>query len=286
MDPLSLLLRLAGALGLLSLLLVCARHIYRARRLPSGPIDVLIVGSSVAAGTGAGCCGGESGGWAALLIETVETTRGLRCFNGAVPGFTAGRTRPRLQALLAASKPRVVLIGLSLGNERLAARRDTSSSQVLADEFVVALLAMASEAQAAGVGTVVFTGVYPHGWYQSHHLGALRSVDVALRQRGYAVVEMLQHLQAETTSGTWRPELKADFAHPNAAGHRVMYEQFLPRLDELFGPALSAGSGSSSGGAAVSPGTAPATVRRRVAEGDGAASGGTLRASLLAGAAE
>jgi lysophospholipase L1-like esterase len=283
------------ALGLPTMLLLscCAWYAWRARRLPAAPVDVLIVGSSVAAGTGAGCCG-RNPGWAALLCDTLEQQRGLSCFNGAVQGYTAGRTLPRLQSLLPVAKPQAVVVGLSLGNERLAARRDAVVAQTLADDFVAGLLRIATEARAAGA-SVVFTGMYPNGWYRSHHLSALRSVDDVLQQHGHRVVHMLSHLEHSSKNGTWKDELRADWAHPNAAGHRVMYEQFVPRLDELFGslPGRSAiedvyAGVAASNGAPVTSDEQPQGMRRRLAEPTctSGRSAAELNASLIVKGAE
>jgi hypothetical protein len=60
-------------------------------------------------------CGAK--GWVALLADTLQARYGLTSYNAAVPGYTAAKTLARLRRVLPRAEPRVVVVGLSLGNE-------------------------------------------------------------------------------------------------------------------------------------------------------------------------
>eukprot|EP01050_Picozoa_sp_SAG11_P008281 SAG11_NODE_721_length_7539_cov_32.292473_8_plen_188_part_00 len=113
----------------------CTYRVFVSRRLPRQAVDVLIVGSSVAAGIGAtGACGcpcprPRARGWASLLTAALEDQHGLSCYNAAVSGYNVKRTLARLQRALPLSTPQVVIVGLSLGNEGLPWKRSASAAE-------------------------------------------------------------------------------------------------------------------------------------------------------------
>jgi lysophospholipase L1-like esterase len=270
-----------------ALLLLCGaaafplwRRLQARRRMQSlHQCDVLVVGSSVAWGTGA------TGpmwaprrhprgvGYAELLRGALSGRLGLSMCNAAVGGDHTGRCLRMLRAALPVCKPRWVVVGLSLGNEGLPWTRDAAEAEALVDRYIAAVRQIAAAAASAGAQVVV-GGVYPHGRYRPHHLHALRRADAALASAGgLRVVSWLAALDGG--GGRWKAELEADFAHPNEHGHRLMFEAFEARLSELFaadgGGAQGARSGSEGGtseqkrGAKARPKPKPA-LRQRAQE--------------------
>ena len=235
-------------IGVLSCAVFCACWRRAPWKVPRERCDVLVVGSSVANGTGARRGGGT--GWAFLMGAELERRYGLRVHNAAVGGYNTARASSMLQRALPVAQARVVVIGLSLGNERLARTRNAEAAEELTEAYLAGIREMAAEARVAGA-RVVIGGVYPNSMYKPHHLPSLRRADAALRESGLDVLSFLPALDAG--DGRWKPEAKADWAHPNARGHRLMYTEGVePRLEELFGslvpPKARGGEGAHASG--------------------------------------
>ena len=207
--------------------------------------DVLLVGSSVAQGTGSTgpmwnpWQNPDGVGYAELLQETLSTRLGLSFCNAAVGGDNTVRCLKMLCLALPICRPRWVIVGLSMGNEGLPWARTAADAERQADSYIAGVRQIAATAVAAGARVIV-GGVYPHGKYKPHHLHALRRADTEVRQGGLEVVDFLSSL--DSGSGRWRDGTEADFAHPNAQGHQHMFEAFSARLPQLFSEASDAGS--------------------------------------------
>ena len=186
---------------------------------PKPTSTVLIIGSSVARGVGAPA----RHGWVYMLGQALAE-HSLSMNNMAVPGFTTNLTKRMLPFLLRAQRPRVVVIGLSLANEKLDDTKSLGEADALAHRYEAELLALADKvAASASRPRVLIGGLYPCGCYQRpFQVAALRSADERLkRQRNYRYIDFLS--ATDNGRGQWRDGEFYDELHPNSAGHRAMF---------------------------------------------------------------
>ena len=109
-------------------------------------VDVLVVGSSVAAGSDAR----RGRGWAALLAASLMSEHRLSLVNKAIGGYDTQSTMGLLRHALGIYEPRVVIIGLSLANEGLPWAENRAAADAVASQFEAGLRALAEVAVAAG----------------------------------------------------------------------------------------------------------------------------------------
>ncbi|KAJ1450778.1 SGNH hydrolase-type esterase domain-containing protein [Pelagophyceae sp. CCMP2097] len=178
---------------------------------------VLIVGSSVALGSGASSAAAS---WAGRLAAALAA-RDVEVRNAAVGGTETAYALGRLQAVApACCRPHVVFASLSLANEGLLAAADGAARRAVGNRFVVGVQRLARHATGIGAGVVVGTA-YPHARYDATHAAEVRRVNAdleALAADGGALVDF--HAAAVATDGaTWAAGASADDGHPNDDGH-------------------------------------------------------------------
>ncbi len=174
----------------------------KAPRLPSIPPGktVLAFGDSVTFGTGAAA--GED--WPTLLAGLT----GWQVENAGVPGDTAEAARGRMQALLDAHRPAVVIIEIG-GNDFLRRR---SAKAVKED---VRYLVQTARASGAQVVLVAVPELSLLGLVAGKPSDAPIYRELAEEERVVIVSEVFSSILSQ-------PELCADQIHPNAEGYRQM----------------------------------------------------------------
>jgi len=198
--------------------------------------SVLLVGSSVAYGTGATNDYGWSSHLAAALAQPPYQ---LSLINAAVPGRTAQTTLGDLEAALAIHNPRVVLVGLSLANEGLRLTFDVAQAENIAQNYLSGLRAIAQRADQADAD-VIIGGVYGYGrpgdnWpsaFLPFQAQTLFETNATLGTWEYPYVDFLS--TTATSDGRWRTGLAANAGHPNDSGSLVMSEAI--DVATLFAP--------------------------------------------------
>lgn len=199
-----LLLAAAGAL-----LAACAKA-PKLSRLAAGS-TVLAFGDSVTSGTGA--APGED--WPSRLAAAT----GWRVVNAGVPGDTAEAAGERLDPLLAAESPALVIVELG-GNDFLRRRPSTAVKEDL--RRIV-------RRATAGGARVVLVAVP-----ELSLLGALtRRPSDAPIYRELADEEGIPVIESVFSDILGQPELCADPIHPNAEGYRRMAEGLLAGLRRI-----------------------------------------------------
>ena len=201
--------------------------------------DVLIVGSSVARGATADKPDGslsncsmfaspfsQTCGWGGLLAESLSA-RGLCVANEAFHGATVDVTAWILQAVLARRKPRIVIFGLSLGNENLELAKTRKDAEAIERHFLRGMRALADEAAVfLGVQRVIIGGVYGKASFNELHADVLRHAADEMLGWPYPVVDFLSHTTDET--GHWLRAADGlaigGKGHPTVVGHHWMYE--------------------------------------------------------------
>ena len=188
------------------------------------PIDVLVIGSSVAAGSGAW----PSRGWVALLAAALaegDPKLGLR--NAAVSGSNASginwrpSTMRELEKALKRYEPRVVVISLSLLNEGLLDAVSPAQANSVGEHFEAGVKALVERAVAANAAPILCS-VYPNNEYTPLHVDVLRRVHASMTNWGWPTIDFLAAL--DDGRGRWKPGTAADAGHPNGHGHRLMFE--------------------------------------------------------------
>jgi hypothetical protein len=137
---------------------------------------VVVVGSSVALGRKAT----NDQGWAFHLGQALEASHGLSLTNVAESGVNTSTCAPQLAAALATHAPRVVILGLSLANERLRVAETAAIAQTIGNSYLLGLANLTRQAEQAGA-TVVVGGVYPHDEYHSFQTSVLLETDAVLK---------------------------------------------------------------------------------------------------------
>mmetsp|Transcript_49314 Transcript_49314/g.81880 ORF Transcript_49314/g.81880 Transcript_49314/m.81880 type:complete len:236 (-) Transcript_49314:45-752(-) len=180
------------------------------------PVDILVVGSSVAAGSVAS----TNKGWVALLANALAHKYAYSLVNEAQGGLNIEITREVLSFTLKRFQPRFVIIGLSLANEGLPWTSNAKQALQVSRNFEKGMKLMVSMVIANNAQPVLGS-VYPFDEYRDFHVKELRRVHVAMIQWGWPVLNFLSAL--DDGHGHWRVGTAADAGHPNDAGHRAMF---------------------------------------------------------------
>lgn len=170
-----------------------------------GPGGIVVLGDSLAAGTGAGP--GES--WP----EQVAQALGCTVVNAGVPGNTTAEGLARLGPILE-TKPRIVIVELG-GNDFLR-RLDRAQTERNLDAILEKVVAAGAIPVVAGLELGAFVDEYGPIYAR------------AARRRGAVLVPDL------LGGVLGNPSLMADPIHPNAAGYRVVAGKVEAALRDLL----------------------------------------------------
>ncbi|MCS6812770.1 MAG: DUF1796 family putative cysteine peptidase [Cyanobacteria bacterium] len=179
-------------------------------------LKIVVIGSSVALGHQAWLMQG----WATLLAESLHHRYGHSLVNVSELGANVTRTIERFPTVVAPEKPDVVIIALSLGNEGLASclPHERRAVQRRFESGLQRLVRMTRELGAYPV----LGGVYPHGNYNAEQYWLLKDTHQRMLTWDVPLLNWLSAL--DDGNGHWRSGISFDPAHPNAIGHRLMYE--------------------------------------------------------------
>lgn len=178
-------------------------------------LKVVVLGSSV----GLGCSAWMLRGWA-WQLEQVLRPLGHQLVNVSVLGANVSTTIDRFPLVVAPERPDIVIVALSLGNEGLA-YCPPHQRRAIQRRFESGLLQLVKMVKELGARPVL-GGVYPHGDYTPEHTWLLRETHQRMLSWGVPVLNWLDGL--DNGQGCWRTEYSFDAAHPNTAGHRLMFE--------------------------------------------------------------
>jgi lysophospholipase L1-like esterase len=177
---------------------------------------IAVIGSSVALG----CNAWLNHGWAQRLGTALKQSRGYELVNLSQKGANATSTCHRFNGVVPPHQPDIVIIALSLGNEGLAhcLPYERPAAQQRFESGLAQLIAMVRELGAKPM----LGGLYPHGDYTHEHYLILQETHERLKTWDVPMLDWLSVL--DNGYGRWREGLSFDPAHPNTAGHRLMYE--------------------------------------------------------------
>lgn len=196
------------------------------------PSEIVVLGSSVAAGVGASPQ--ETNGWAWRTKALLETPPPVapgshvawNVHNASIPGNNTAAVINRFQNDVAIPRAgaKVVMISLSLANEGLVG---ASNPQAVFDSFKNGIEEIIERCQTANMVPVV-TLCYPQNLYNAEQYSYVRKMNLLLNTWGVPSVNFLGAI--DDGSGHWAPGHSADDGHPNSQGHLEMYGSIVPSL--------------------------------------------------------
>jgi lysophospholipase L1-like esterase len=179
-------------------------------------LKILVLGSSVAMG----CSAWLLNGWANQLGQTLKEKFGHQLINRSQLGATVSSTIERFASVVVPEKPDLVIISLSLGNEGLAYCR-THDRRAVQRRYESGLQQLIKMTQDLGAIPVI-GGLYPNGDYNPEHNWLLRDTHHRMLRWGVPILDWLDAL--DDGYGGWKSGISLDVAHPNTAGHKLMFE--------------------------------------------------------------
>ena len=187
------------------------------------PCQVVVVGSSVAAGVGYSGADPNFGWAGSENLGGALNPYALNLTNVAESGKSVlgdNSIEDQLENALTVYRPRVVIFGLSLANEGLRDSADLSAANDTAQHYLQGLWAHAQTAEQAGA-TVIIGGVYPHSHYDTWEVEVLRQTDATLKTWPYEYLDFMS--ATSDADGDWKTGLKSNDGHPNNDGHKAMF---------------------------------------------------------------
>jgi lysophospholipase L1-like esterase len=179
-------------------------------------LKIVVIGSSVSFGQQAWLLKG----WPWLLGQAVKEKYGHQLVNVSEPGANVDRTIARFPSVVTPEKPDIVIIALSLGNERLAYALP-HEQRTIQRRFETGLLKLVQMTLELGA-LPIWGGVYPNGDYSQEHYKLLKETHKRMMSSGIPVLDWLAAL--DNGEGRWRQGLSIDSYHPNTVGHQLMFE--------------------------------------------------------------
>ena len=196
------------------------------------PSEIVVLGSSVAAGVGASPQ--NTNGWAWRMKTLLETPPPLvpgslvawNVHNASIPGNNTTAVINRFQNDVAIPRAGAdfVMISLSLANEGLI---NASNPQAVFDSFKNGVEDIIESCRAADMVPVV-TLCYPQNLYDAEEYSYVRRMNLLLNTWDVPSVNFLGAI--DDGSGHWAPGFSADDGHPNSQGHLEMHASVVPSM--------------------------------------------------------
>lgn len=196
------------------------------------PSEIVVLGSSVAAGYGASPQ--ETNGWAWRMKSLLENPPPVvpgshvawNVYNASIPGNNTAAVISRFQNDVAIPRAGadIVIIGLSLANEGLAG---SSNPQAVFDSFKNGIGTIIGNCRAANMYPVVAL-CYPRNQYTAGEYSYVRRMNLLLNTWDVPSVNFLGAI--DDGSGQWAPGYFADDLHPNSQGHLEMEASIVPSM--------------------------------------------------------
>lgn len=193
--------------------------------------EIVVLGSSVAAGTGASP---TSAAWAYKFEDLMENHAPIvpgsvvnwQINNASVGGDNTTRVLARYQADVVNKYPGtdVVIIALSLANQGLVGAADPQS---VFDSFKLGLAQIIANCRSNGYYPVISL-VYPNGDYTLNEYSYVRKMNLLLNTWNIPSINFLGAIDDGT--GRWPTGYVSDSYHPNNAGHGELYTAVVPSL--------------------------------------------------------
>jgi lysophospholipase L1-like esterase len=194
------------------------------------PVHVTFFGSSVCWGTGAEKEHGYA--WQFFKSGAVDTLR-FRCFNASTGGDNTLKIEKedRLGRKLLPTRPDIVVIGLSLGNEGILTPKDDNGRERVLEQYRSRLLALADSLNSLGMRPIV-VNCYANSHFTEAHYTITQRMNRIINTWPYPSVNVLGAVDNGT--GKWVEGYVRDPLHPNTAGHAEISYTIVPSLFEAI----------------------------------------------------
>ena len=206
------------------------------------PREVVVLGSSVAAGAGAAV---QSDAWAYRMENLLENLLENQApvvpnsrfiwhvENASIGGDNTTRVLNRFQNDVATPRAGadMVIVSLSLANEGLMGAPDP---QAVFDSFKNGLTQIITRCRTEGFYPIVSL-CYPQNAYTASEYAQVKRMNLLLNTWDVPSINFLGAI--DDGSGHWAPSQFADDGHPNSIGHGEMFSAIVPSLFD----AISAG---------------------------------------------
>ncbi len=195
----------------------------------NGKLRMVIVGSSVAYGSGAD----EGKGWSRLLESKLESTGHWEVINKSIGGNRTSDVLGRLDRDVLAFEPDVVVIGLSLANEGFGGNGDL---QAIYTSFNMGMKKIVQVLQANNIVPVV-ANCYANSNFGPDKYRYTRQMNFEINNWPIASINLLSAI--DNGKGQWSQGHFQDAGHPNNTGHSEMYYNIpVSMFDTLIGSPL------------------------------------------------
>ncbi|MES2658458.1 MAG: GDSL-type esterase/lipase family protein [Verrucomicrobiota bacterium] len=195
------------------------------------PREVVVLGSSVAAGAGAAT---QSDAWAYRMENLLENQSPIipgsrvawQVENASIGGNNTTAVLNRFQADVADARTdaNMVIIGLSLANEGLIG---AGNPQSVFDSFKNGMTQIVARCRAEGFYPIIAL-CYPQNLYTAAEYGYVKRMNVLLNTWNVPSINLLGAIDDGT--GHWAPGHSADDGHPNSTGHGELFSAIVPSM--------------------------------------------------------
>ncbi|OWP61894.1 hypothetical protein CDA63_17035 [Hymenobacter amundsenii] len=192
--------------------------------IPTDPLKIVYMGSSVPFGTGATNNRGYTSLYAELLAQRAAAGTGQPWVtaNISVPGNNTVAVLNRYDADLLPQHARYVVFGLALGNEGIL-----TGGQPVFDQYRDNLIRLIKMARADGMVPLV-TNNYSRADYAATQYSFVRQMNLLMHGWNVPSVNLLGAV--DDGNGRWADGYFFDALHPNDLGHAEMAHTLVPSL--------------------------------------------------------
>jgi lysophospholipase L1-like esterase len=183
---------------------------------------IAIFGSSVANGSGDTT---GAGGYAGLLKNMFEE-QGWQVVNVSKGSDNTTKILPRFEAQLLPEKPGYVIIGLSLGNEGIAAESELNRNRSF-EKYRQGMLHLIDLCRKNSMFPIV-VNCYARSDFKEAQYEAIRKMNLIINTWDVPSVNVLGPI--DNGMGNWLENCRHDKSHPDFNGHREMFYAFVPSL--------------------------------------------------------
>ena len=208
----------------------------------SPPQEVVVLGSSVASGTGASP---QSDGWAYRMENLLENQAPVapdshfiwHVENASIGGDNTTLVLNRFQNDVATPRAGadMVIVSLSLANEGLMG---SSNPQAVFDSFKNGLTQIVTRCRAEGFYPIVSL-CYPQNLYTAAEYAQVRRMNLLLNTWDMPSINFLGAI--DDGSGHWTPGQFWDDGHPNSTGHGELFSAIVPSLFDAIASGKTSG---------------------------------------------
>jgi len=183
---------------------------------------IAIFGSSVANGSGDTT---GAGGYTGIVSKMLEK-KGWNVVNLSKGGDNTSKILPRFDEQLLPEKPGYVILGLSLGNEGIAASNELNRSRNF-EKFRSGMQYLIRICRENGMYPIV-VNCYARSDFQEEQYAAVKKMNLVINTWDVPSVNVLGTI--DNGKGNWLEGYYQDKSHPDFKGHQEMAFAFVPSM--------------------------------------------------------